>query len=511
MKQRVLLLLVLISFLFNQSHAQIKWQLKDSVIKFPSNFNSWIERNVGKYNPYNDPLGTRIPSFQLKETGDFNKDGYTDLCMELYLRVFDTNNPQNPNKYQDSLMNYYKGIFINQKNGTYLLDTNYIIQGRGAIWDGGFGDFNGDGLIDYYNNCVYYEADPKYQDFTFYKYSNKTYSPSHVYFNNGKSFDRIDLDTVDMNTTNSDIVDINKELIGHESKVLSVSSDVIGMCNQIQNFYAIDTVYSHIETGILTTYVRDKEFKRYCRNNNISWKENINNGVQRGLQHREKWYEDWEFYMKKKQEIFNPLRNQILKLEEIKEIELKLDGINEQLATRTDYESEGYSQLILDLTEFTERYELLGGYNYQGDTEKILQGLGFQREDFDKLTDTFSGGWRMRIELAKLLLQNNDILLLDEPTNHLDIESIIWLENFLKSYSGAIVLVSHDKMFLDNVTNRTIEISLGQIYDYKKPYSQFLLLRAEIKEKQLQAQKNQEKHLIQQIMQSFQNDRLQRK
>ena len=183
--------------------------------------------------------------------------------------------------------------------------------------------------------------------------------------------------------------------------------------------------------------------------------------------------------------------------EEIKEIELKLDSINEQLATRTDYESEEYSQLIIDLTDFTERYELLGGYNYQGDTEKILQGLGFQREDFDKLTDTFSGGWRMRIELAKLLLQNNDILLLDEPTNHLDIESIIWLENFLKSYAGAIVLVSHDKMFLDNVTNRTIEISLGQIYDYKKPYSQFLLLRGEIKEKQLQAQKNQEKEIKQ--------------
>ncbi|MCG8206037.1 ABC-F family ATP-binding cassette domain-containing protein [Tenacibaculum finnmarkense] len=182
---------------------------------------------------------------------------------------------------------------------------------------------------------------------------------------------------------------------------------------------------------------------------------------------------------------------------EIKEIEVKLDEINEQLATRTDYESEEYSQLIIDLTDLTERYELLGGYNYQGDTEKILQGLGFQREDFDKLTSTFSGGWRMRIELAKLLLQSNDILLLDEPTNHLDIESIIWLENFLRSYSGAIVLVSHDKMFLDNVTNRTIEISLGQIYDYKKPYSQFLVLRAEIKEKQLQAQKNQEKEIKQ--------------
>ena len=186
--------------------------------------------------------------------------------------------------------------------------------------------------------------------------------------------------------------------------------------------------------------------------------------------------------------------------EEIKEIELKLDDINNQLATRTDYESDGYSKLIVDLTELTERYELLGGYNYQGNTEKILQGLGFKREDFDKLTDTFSGGWRMRIELAKLLLQNNDILLLDEPTNHLDIESIIWLENFLKGYSGAIVLVSHDKMFLDNVTNRTIEISLGQIYDYKKPYTEFLKLRGEIKEKQLQAQKNQDREIKQKQM-----------
>ena len=180
---------------------------------------------------------------------------------------------------------------------------------------------------------------------------------------------------------------------------------------------------------------------------------------------------------------------------EIKAIELDLEEINAQLAERTDYESEGYNQLMIDLNEKSERYELLGGYNYQGETERILQGLGFQREDFDKLTDTFSGGWRMRIELAKLLLQNNDILLLDEPTNHLDIESIIWLENFLKNYSGAIVLVSHDKMFLDNVTNRTIEISLGQIYDYKKPYSEFLKLRNEIKEKQLQAQKNQEKEI----------------
>ncbi len=180
---------------------------------------------------------------------------------------------------------------------------------------------------------------------------------------------------------------------------------------------------------------------------------------------------------------------------EIKEIERKLEKVNQELAERTDYESDYYTDLIHDLTDLTHRYELLGGYNYQGQTEKILQGLGFKREDFDKLTDTFSGGWRMRIELAKLLLQNNDILLLDEPTNHLDIESIIWLENFLKGYSGAVMLVSHDKMFLDNVTNRTIEISLGQIYDFKKPYSQYLALRGEIREKQLQSQKNQEKEI----------------
>ncbi|MFT7012068.1 MAG: ATP-binding cassette subfamily F protein 3 [Flavobacteriales bacterium] len=182
---------------------------------------------------------------------------------------------------------------------------------------------------------------------------------------------------------------------------------------------------------------------------------------------------------------------------EIKDIERKLDKVNVELVERTDYESDSYTELINDMTDLTHRFELLGGYNYKGDTEKILQGLGFQRDDFDKLTDTFSGGWRMRIELAKLLLQKNDILLLDEPTNHLDIESIIWLESFLKNYTGAVMLVSHDKMFLDNVTNRTIEISLGKIYDYKKPYSQFLLLRAEIKEKQLQAQKNQEKEIKQ--------------
>ncbi|MFA7445453.1 MAG: ATP-binding cassette domain-containing protein [Flavobacteriaceae bacterium] len=183
--------------------------------------------------------------------------------------------------------------------------------------------------------------------------------------------------------------------------------------------------------------------------------------------------------------------------EEIKKAEKRLDEINHQLATRTDYESEAYSKLIEDLSDVTHHYEIIGGYNYVGDSEKILLGLGFKREDFDKLTDTFSGGWRMRIELAKLLLQNNDVLLLDEPTNHLDIESIIWLENFLKNYPGVVVIVSHDKMFLDNVTNRTIEISLGKAYDFNKPYTQYLELRNEIREKQLATQKNQEKKIEQ--------------
>ena len=182
---------------------------------------------------------------------------------------------------------------------------------------------------------------------------------------------------------------------------------------------------------------------------------------------------------------------------EIKQLERQLATINTQLAEKTDYESEAYNQLIVDLNDYTHRYEILGGYNYQGETEKILIGLGFERHDFDKKTDTFSGGWRMRIELAKLLLQNNDVLLLDEPTNHLDIESIIWLEQFLKNYTGAVVIVSHDKMFLDNVTNRTIEISLGRVYDYNKPYTKYLKLREEMKEQQRNAQKNQDREIQQ--------------
>ena len=182
---------------------------------------------------------------------------------------------------------------------------------------------------------------------------------------------------------------------------------------------------------------------------------------------------------------------------EIKQLEAEMEEVNQALASRTDYESEEYNQLIISLNDLTERYALIGGYNYQGTTERILQGLGFKADDFDKKTDTFSGGWRMRIELAKLLLQDHDVLLLDEPTNHLDIESIIWLEEFLTKYRGAVVLVSHDKMFLDHTSNRTIEIVGGRIYDYKKAYSDYMLLREEIMTQQRAAQKNQAKEIEQ--------------
>jgi ATP-binding cassette, subfamily F, member 3 len=183
--------------------------------------------------------------------------------------------------------------------------------------------------------------------------------------------------------------------------------------------------------------------------------------------------------------------------EEILKVENEINRVNQALAERTDYESGAYHDLMVAVSDLGARYEILGGYNYQGDTERVLFGLGFKREDLNKLTDTFSGGWRMRIELAKLLLQKHDVLLLDEPTNHLDIESILWLEQFLNGYPGAVVIVSHDRMFLDNVTNRTIEISLGRIYDYKKPFTAFMAMRDEIREQQLSAQKNQEKQIEQ--------------
>lgn len=191
------------------------------------------------------------------------------------------------------------------------------------------------------------------------------------------------------------------------------------------------------------------------------------------------------------------LEEAFIAFEEIQQIESHIAKINQSLVVRTDHESDAYKQLIIQLHELNEKYEMLGGYTYQGDTERILLGLGFKQEELHRQTDTFSGGWRMRIELAKLLLQQNDVLLLDEPTNHLDIESIIWLEQFLALFKGAILIVSHDKMFLDRVTNRTIEISLGRIYDYSKPYSQFLTLREEIREQQRNAKKNQDREIQQ--------------
>ena len=180
---------------------------------------------------------------------------------------------------------------------------------------------------------------------------------------------------------------------------------------------------------------------------------------------------------------------------EIKSIEKKIEDISNELISRKDTKSKEYNQLMIDLQTLQDKFEIIGGYSYEGDTEKILTGLGFKSSEFNKQTTALSGGWRMRIELAKLLLQDNDVLLLDEPTNHLDIDSIIWFESFLKSYSGAVLIVSHDKMFLDNITNRTIEISFGKIYDYKKPYSEYLILREEMREQQIASQKNQEKEI----------------
>ena len=182
---------------------------------------------------------------------------------------------------------------------------------------------------------------------------------------------------------------------------------------------------------------------------------------------------------------------------EIMDLEVKQIQVNEALLLRTDYESEAYTELLTRQAELNERYELIGGYTYKASVERVLKGLGFTEADFDKQTTTFSGGWRMRIELAKLLLKDHDILLLDEPTNHLDIDAIVWLEDFLSKYNGAVVLVSHDKVFLDQVTNRTMEIIQRQLYDFKKSYSAYLLVRTELREKQKAAQKNQEKKIQQ--------------
>lgn len=179
--------------------------------------------------------------------------------------------------------------------------------------------------------------------------------------------------------------------------------------------------------------------------------------------------------------------------QEIIQLQERMDAINKEFETRTDYESDSYAKLITEVTDISARLDIIGAGNRDEEIEKILRGLGFERRDFARQTNEFSGGWRMRIELAKLLLQKPDILLLDEPTNHLDIEAIQWLEEFMETYYGAVVLISHDKQFLDKVTNRTIEIVSKKIYDYKANYSKYLMLRKERKETQENAQKNQQK------------------
>ena len=179
--------------------------------------------------------------------------------------------------------------------------------------------------------------------------------------------------------------------------------------------------------------------------------------------------------------------------DEVLRLEAEIASLTSEIAERTDYESEEYATLLHRLNDAQDHYHILGGDTREADIEKTLLGLGFKREDFGRATSEFSGGWRMRIELAKLLLRRPSIFLLDEPTNHLDIESIQWLEEYLRTYNGAVLLISHDRAFLDNVTTRTIELSLGHIYDYKVPYSKFVELRAERRQQQLAAYENQQK------------------
>jgi len=201
-------------------------------------------------------------------------------------------------------------------------------------------------------------------------------------------------------------------------------------------------------------------------------------------------------YLPQHMEIFDGrtvFEEAVTSFEEILDLERRIEDLNHQISTRTDYESEEYHRLLDHVTEFNERFHMLGGNNFEAEVERTLIGLGFVRTDFTRQTSEFSGGWRMRIELAKILLKRPDVFLLDEPTNHLDIESIQWLEDFLRTYNGAVVLVSHDRAFLDAITNRTVEITLGRIYDFKSNYSRYLILRKELKETQMAAYINQQK------------------
>jgi ATP-binding cassette subfamily F protein 3 len=173
--------------------------------------------------------------------------------------------------------------------------------------------------------------------------------------------------------------------------------------------------------------------------------------------------------------------------EHIHQMEQEINNLNHELTLRTDYESDDFHKLLDKVALLSEQFRMLGGANYHAELERTLTGLGFLREDFDRPTSEFSGGWRMRIELAKLLLRRPDVLLLDEPTNHLDIESIQWVETFIASNANAVILVSHDRAFIDNTTHRTIELELGKLYDYKVKYSEYVELRRERREQQLRA------------------------
>ncbi len=183
--------------------------------------------------------------------------------------------------------------------------------------------------------------------------------------------------------------------------------------------------------------------------------------------------------------------------DEVKKMELRITELHDAIGHRTDYESAEYTKLLEEFADLTHRFDLLGGQSAQADAERVLKGLGFKPTDMQRLTDEFSGGWQMRVELAKMLLKKPDYLLLDEPTNHLDIESILWLESFLQDYPGAIIVISHDKQFLDNVTTRTVEIELGRVYDYKAPYSQYVVLREERREKMMASYENQQRVIAQ--------------
>ncbi len=202
------------------------------------------------------------------------------------------------------------------------------------------------------------------------------------------------------------------------------------------------------------------------------------------------------------QEMFLPkgktvIQEALTAFEEAIAIEKRIEAVNREMSMRTDYQSDAYTRLIEEFTELNDRFSILGGATMRAEAERVLKGLGFRDTDMDRLTDEFSGGWQMRIELAKLLLQKPDYLLLDEPTNHLDIESIIWLEEFLKTYPGAVIVISHDKQFLNAVTRRTIEIELGKIFDYKAAYTKFMQLRKERRELQQAAFNNQQKVIAQ--------------